>query len=328
MSTPCQCLTEYKRKMKRVGFILVIMGLVGAYSCKKEKITPNPFDDLALQPPINTDTLPDPDPTSFVGLHNNIFKPICANSGCHDGTFEPDYRSIESAYNTLVYRPIIKNDPQATYTYRVLPNNAELSVLYQRLIIDIDGQSGIMPLSVDQGSDWNSKKSQYINDIKTWINNGAKDMFGNDPVKGNKEPQMAGVVAFAGGPAPLARASGNGPIQVPNGTNSITIWFSLSDDVTSPQNLTYNKVKFSKSVYDFSNSPEMALQVGSSITEDGYFGDPVTYYHSLTKNLSEYSSGTTVFVRIYVQDEHNDVTEIPSDGSLDYILDYFAFEIE
>ncbi|MBK7268515.1 MAG: hypothetical protein IPI07_03030, partial [Flavobacteriales bacterium] len=31
-------------------------------------------------------------------------------SGCHDGTFEPEFRTIASAYNSLVYHPVIAND--------------------------------------------------------------------------------------------------------------------------------------------------------------------------------------------------------------------------
>jgi hypothetical protein len=27
----------------------------------------------------------------------------CANSGCHDGTFEPDFRTLEGSYNTLLF---------------------------------------------------------------------------------------------------------------------------------------------------------------------------------------------------------------------------------
>ena len=39
---------------------------------------------------------------------------------------------------------------------------------------------------------------------------------------------------------------GRGTIQVPAGTQSLDIWFSVTDDNLFPYNLTYNKVKFSK----------------------------------------------------------------------------------
>lgn len=42
------------------------------------------------------------------GLHAGLFKPTCANSGCHDGNFEPDFRTVESSYYSLVQQPVIK----------------------------------------------------------------------------------------------------------------------------------------------------------------------------------------------------------------------------
>ncbi|MGB1317595.1 MAG: hypothetical protein ACPG5W_05290, partial [Flavobacteriales bacterium] len=81
----------------------------------------NPFDDPNNFPPDDTTGIENIDPASFVGLHQNIFKPTCANSGCHDGTFEPDFRTIESSYNTLVFHDVVKNNPAGTYEYRVKP---------------------------------------------------------------------------------------------------------------------------------------------------------------------------------------------------------------
>ena len=86
--------------------VLPILLLICFFSCKEEI---NPFDFNSNIVSEN-DTLYFTDPTSFSALHNNIFYPTCANSGCHDGTFEPDFRTIESAYNSLVYHPVIKND--------------------------------------------------------------------------------------------------------------------------------------------------------------------------------------------------------------------------
>ncbi len=148
-------------------------------SCTKEEHV-NPYD---LQEGGNTpqDSTTQLDPTSFGGLHARIFRPTCANSGCHDGTFEPDFRTIESSYNTLVNHPIIKNNPQGNYELRVVPGNPDASVLMARLTFDIDGNSGIMPLVVDPGSDWNDMADTHIQNIRTWIQNGAKDLFGNPP---------------------------------------------------------------------------------------------------------------------------------------------------
>ena len=82
----------------------------------------NPYDAQDL-PEDNTVQGEGLNPASIEGLHANIFGKTCANSGCHDGNFEPDFRTIESTYNTLVFQPIIKNDLQGTYEYRVVPGN-------------------------------------------------------------------------------------------------------------------------------------------------------------------------------------------------------------
>jgi hypothetical protein len=108
--------------MKNFAFLAFFFLLLIAACDTTGELPPNPFD------PYKTDSIagPDPvdvDPNSIVGLHYNIFVPTCANSGCHDGTFEPDFRSIESSYNTMVNHPIIKNDPQGTYEVRVMPGN-------------------------------------------------------------------------------------------------------------------------------------------------------------------------------------------------------------
>lgn len=316
--------------MWRKASYIILFGLLLTAACKKDD--PNPFDDPSTKPPEDTTSTTQLDPTSFAGLHKQIFKATCANSGCHDGTFEPDFRTIEGAYNTLVYHPIIKNNPFGDFEFRVLPGNYLESVIYERLTNDIDGISGIMPLETDPGSDWPDKKEEYINNIKIWIQNGAPDMFGVMPTMGNREPQMLGVVAFAdGNTTPLPRNTGNGSILVPSATNSLEIWVSISDDSTATPSLAFNKIKLSLSRDNFSLSPENNLNIaGTPITEDGYFGDPVQYYHNyiVANPVTFGPPGTVVYFRVYVQDPQHDVTEIPELGSFNYIKDYFSFEIE
>ena len=146
-------------------------------ACRKNDPLPEPFGP----DPTMTDTLATPvlDPAGIAGLHQNVFQKTCANSGCHDGTFEPDFRTIESTYNTLVDQPVIKNDPQGSFNYRVVPGNAEASQLMARLTYDIDGNSGVMPLVIEPDSDWAVNKETHIQNIRSWINDGAKDVFGN-----------------------------------------------------------------------------------------------------------------------------------------------------
>lgn len=177
--------------MSRLGF-LFLFGLFGLVACKKSSTPANPFDDPKNKPPLsnNSDSLLSLD--NFAGLHQRIFKPTCSNSGCHDGTFEPDFRTIESAYSTMVNQPIIKNNPAGAFQLRVVPGNANASVLHERVVRDIDGISGIMPLSVDPNSDWPARKTEYIAAIVAWINAGARDMFGNPPTNGPANPRIGG----------------------------------------------------------------------------------------------------------------------------------------
>ena len=104
-------------KITTALFIIMVI-----FSCQKEHV--NPYDNQDL-PDDNIVDEVELDPISIEGLHANIFGKTCANSGCHDGNFQPDFRTVYSSYNTLVQHPVLLNDAQNTYTYRVEPNNAE-----------------------------------------------------------------------------------------------------------------------------------------------------------------------------------------------------------
>ncbi len=193
--------------------IFTLLGMLALGACKKSNRPENPFDDPKNKPPVNTGPTDPLSLANFAGLHRQIFKPTCSNSGCHDGTFEPDFRTIESSYNTMVYQPVIKNNPAGSFLYRVLPGNANSSVLHERVVVDIDGISGIMPLSVDPQSDWPAKKAEYIAAIVAWINGGARDMFGNPPVNGPANPRLQGLMTVAPGYA-LSFGEGEAPEEV------------------------------------------------------------------------------------------------------------------
>lgn len=314
--------------LKVLPFLLLILVVVAA-GCKKKDDFVNPFDDPTLQPPEDSVTALVLDPNSFEGIHQNVFRATCANSGCHDGTFEPDFRSVEAAYNTLVYQPVIKNDDQNSFDYRVLPGDVGGSVLMTRLLLDIDGQSGVMPLEVDPGSDFIEKRAQYLENIRNWINNGAPDMMGNLPVIGNNLPQMIGAMGFAGGNAQvLDREPGKGAINVPPGTTDLELWFAISDAETNSTDLTHNKVRYTESLNGFDSATEIALDLPASRTGTGYLGDQVDYYHRARLDVSAYAPGTILFFRLYVQDSGPAITEIPSDASANYIKEYASIIIK
>jgi hypothetical protein len=322
--------------MKKLFFLII---LISFFSCQKETI--NPYDNPDLYPPTGDSTAYFSDPTNFAAIYSNIFLPHCSNSGCHDGSFEPDFRTIESSYNTLVYQPIIKNNSNGTYQYRVKAGSTSESVLYARLLADINGtsvfdpNSQVMPLTADimydpnQEHIWHLEKEEHINNIKTWIENEAPDMFGNTAVLPNNKPEMLGVVMYITGTSTLLPRIGRGTVQVPSGTNSLDIWFSVSDDNLAANNLSYNKVKFSSNLFQFHLKPELNLNVvNTPILENAYYAsNQVEYYHNITYDISSLTSGDEMFIKIYVKDDVNEVTEIPNNGSSYQYIKHFTFEI-
>lgn len=309
--------------MRRVAPIVVLILLLAA--CKKDA---NPYTDLTW--PVS---VPDPEnlpQDNFAWLHQKVFRPTCANSGCHDGSFEPEYRTIGSAYNSLVYHPVISNDSMGTYIYRVLPGDADHSLLYARLTMDIPNTSGQMPLEYDVNGDWQPNSAFYIQKIRDWIEGGAKDMFGSSPSLGNLEPQVIGFLAFPSGNTTTAypRATGSGvqPIEVPAG--AVDLWFSFTDDSTAVTALTYNTYKLGTSQFDFDALPEQSLNMSSSITASDFGNSSATFTHKAALNLSGYAAGTYLFVRVYVNDgDHTANTEVPDDGTGEPMLSYFTLKI-
>lgn len=292
-------------------------------------VPPNPFDDYKDTTKQTTNPLPYVDPKSFAGIHQTILAKNCANSGCHDGLFEPDFRTIESSYNTLVSQPIIKNNPQNSFQYRVVPGNSGASVLWERLNHDIDGQSGIMPLVVDPNSDWNTQKAEYLTNIKDWIDGGAKDMMGNSPVSGNLQPYMRGVLAFPVGNTtnPYLRDAGTGAILIPAGTNNVDLWLAFGDDNTASANFQVNKIRFSTFPNGFVGVTDQSLSILSPLNYTGYFGAAVDFTHKITVNISSFNAGEKIYFRAYIKDSQlSNITEIPADGSADYIKDYFSLK--
>ena len=317
--------------MEKSLYIFIIISLF-FQACKKDGEI-NPYDNPNLNSNEDIDTNYFSDATTFQALHNNIFIPTCANSGCHDGAFEPDFRTIESSYNTLVYHPVIKNDNVNTYEFRVKPSNSDKSVLYKRLIEDIDGISGIMPLSAEYNPEhyWLDHKEEYIQNIKDWIDNGAKDMFGNLPLQSNNIPEMRGAIAFVTGQnIALPREMPRGTIYVPSSANSIDLWFSVQDDILATNELSYNKIKFSTNLFNFENSPEFPLEViMPPKNETGYYVSATDdFYHKYTLDMSTFTIGDIVFIKIYVKDDVNPVTEIPSSGSDYNIVKHFTFTVQ
>ena len=311
----------------RDKLILFCLAAMGISACSNS--IDNPYDDVnnnSGNTVQEEDTL---DPSTFSYLHYKIFAPTCANSGCHDGTFEPDFTTIESSYNTLVYHPIIKNDQSGSYTYRVQPGNANASLLMERISGQMDGVEDQMPIVIDPGSDYAANRNTYIGRIRDWINTGAKDMFGNSPKQGNLAPQVVGVIAYAdGGATPLDRENDLGAILVPSATTSLEIWVAVEDDSTAISNMGQNEIKFSTGINDFASANALVMNISASpVVEAGFTGSNVSYYHKITINPSQMqpNDGEYIYFRTYFDDNSGNQVEIPTQASFNYIKQYLSF---
>ena len=323
--------------MKRI-YILTIVSLLVAVSCKKEVVRNepdlpfNPFDTLTFSEEV-LETI-EIDSSSFLGLHTYILKPTCAVPGCHDGNFEPDFRTIQSSYNTLLYAPVVKNDLAGTFTYRVVPGDTALSWLHERITTD-DEILGRMPL-------YDTLYPHERAKITQWILDGAPDVMGISPILPNYQPVTYGFLAYENDTSGIRldenRADLMSPIALPPDTE-VEIWFGVYDTdefgtFMPSYNLTYNKARISKEPFFFTDPVEYDMEVEPAATP--FMGPlywdpliPITYYQHFTFNTGDYDPETFYFLRFYVKDaDHDQPTEIPNQGSPLYWITLFSFYVE
>ena len=297
------------------GMLSVVLILA---SCSKEDLPENPYDDVDYSTPENN--LAEPDPNSIAGLHKNIFFPKCANPGCHDGTFEPDYRTIESSYATLVYQPVNKLtlDSVKIYSHRVIPNDVNNSWLVERLVT---ATTEYMPSNATRLS------TAEINNVKNWINAGCKDMNGNVAVKPNLQPNIIGYVALDSANNRLdTNRLGGSPINpfIVNYGATMTIALVASDtadgtNATDPGNFTVKKIKMSTDKNNFAGAISINAYLYLSAFNAWLISVPAT----------SWPAGTTVYFRFYVNDgNHTSDSEFPRNESLDYYKTLYAFYVQ
>ena len=232
--------------------LILLLGLLCFFACRPDDPPHNPFDDIDYTGG-KMPKEPQPDSSSMIGLHQYIFAKSCAVPGCHDGSFEPDYRTVQSTYSTLVYQPVIKNDPQNTYTYRVVPNDVEASWLYYRVTTD-DQTLGRMPLYD------NPLTEGQLKALRTWIKQGAPDMFGNASTYPNTQPSITAMAAFnkAGGAdvrRDTSRIDGNPVYPFIAAKNlQMDIWLGITDDSTQLDQLQNTRLAFSGHYDNFSQA--------------------------------------------------------------------------
>jgi hypothetical protein len=310
--------------------IWILLFAIVLSSCVKENIVRqnpelpfNPYDTLTYNNNVVPPVLPDSN--SFLGIHQYILSVKCAQPACHDGAFEPDYRTVTSSYNTLVYAKVFKNSPDSAFKYRVKPYDTAYSWLHERITTD-DAVLGRMPL-------YDTLPKRQIDIISDWILNGAKDIFGNVPQQSNPQPSFFGIVAYlTSNNFRVDTIRGNSPVNpflVPANTE-VDIWFGVYDDITLPPLLGERKIKLSKTLTGFNTATAYNL-----LTEFTPFYAPAfnnvtaPYFLHYKVNTANYNSGDLVFMRVYVQDGQNSVvTEIPSAYSPSYLQTYFSFIVQ
>lgn len=287
--------------------VILLLGLLGLIAgCTKEKPDPpNPFDSI-VRPPTITELSP-PDSHSIVGLQQYIFANSCATPGCHDGHFEPDFRTVQSTYASLVYHPVIKNTADSLFRYRVIPGDYEHSWLHERLITD-NSVLGRMPLYSAP------LKSNQLQAIRKWINEGAKDMFGNSPIKPSQNfPGYWGIAAFVS-PFDYRIDSIRGtewwsPFGVPRNQN-IDMWFNIWDDSVDIHQLQNCEIKLSTSINDFSNAKTYPLtysptpKVVPKYWDKKYDG---WFWWKTTINTAQFSPNSIVFIRVYAKNPNGNI---------------------
>jgi hypothetical protein len=308
-------------KMKHISvfaaFAIMVALVVFTQGCKDDTVIPhNPYDDIVYPtPPAPIDTL---NPNSIVALHRDIFHPRCAVPGCHDGNFEPDFRTVQSTSSTLVYARIVKNNADSTFSYRVIPYNKTESVLYERLtnccFVNPDDR---MP----QDNIGVPLESEYISRIEGWIMDGARNMFGEVPNYPNQAPQITyfvgidtisvdAIIAAANANFPLTSAGNriDGVYYNPfilSSAQNVAIVVAVEDDSTAMGALQGSKMRFSYDEDDFSPSAPGYQQINAQ-----FLNIPGLSFWYVQFNTSLFNPENVVYMRYYVSDGENE-TEMP-----------------
>ena len=335
------------------------------YACSdsfvEENIDPtppeNPFDSINYDD-IDMPTMP-VDSNTFTGLHTYIFSSRCNQPACHDGTFEPDFRTVQSAYNSLVEHPITKNynpgvDGKNPLPYRVTPGSLDESMIWQRLTLHEPPNFERMP------SSGNPLPDNLLNLIENWIKDGAKDPFGIDPMQANEQPNCFGLLSYVPFQGFQFRTDTiridanpfNSFVVLAN--ESADLWFGFLDytDQTNynfGENLTNTKIQLSSNLFDFEDAVEIDLEfVANPERNTDMFGIPAyqlpeimhqiyqpilgqnnPYHWRASFNATDlgFPINSIVYIRILVQDEDHEVTTIPEDSSIQPFAFYYSFYI-
>lgn len=317
--------------MRKVLLIIIAVGIALA-ACKKDS-PENPYEQVVYDLPEVTADLSALQPGNFAYLHEKVFRPTCANSGCHDGTFEPAFLGISSSYNSLVNHPGISNDLEGTYEHRVVPGDPENSLLWARMTINLPNSSGVMPLTVEPDSDWPDQQAYYRSLIYDWIASGAPDMFGTPaPTSGSDfPPSPEGILAFPQGNTtdPYQRdpeEAGITPIEIE--AAPVDLWIYIEDDNTSQSLMQPPTLLLSGNLSDFSEATSYTMSLQPALTGVSLGGQNVPYVWRATVDFSSALAGDHFYLRCVLDDNvQPEPVTIPNEGSSPIVNAIFSLKV-
>jgi hypothetical protein len=311
---------NYTNKIS-IAFILLFSFAMFFQACEKEVVKPeNPFDKIDHGNNGNAnDTV---NAASLLGIHRNILIPKCAMPACHDGTFEPDYRTLQSSFTTMVYHPIIKNNDAGTFEFRVVPFDPARSVLFERITnCCFVNENDRMP----QDNIGTPLPQADINNIRTWIENGAPNQNGVIATPPDREPLFPFYLARTSDYLESLdtipnRVSGtlDSPFKIPLNMNLIRLLIFIEDDLTPLQQMQYNKLYLSTSMNDFSNP------IVVNATFLNFPSLPQCWMVSL--NVDNLPENQQIFMRYNVNDGGRPFnTQFPKNSTQDFFKEYWSF---
>lgn len=318
-----------------LGVLAVLFGCIALVlnACDKDTVLPpNPYDDIVYPtPPAPTDTL---DPSTITSIHRDILHPRCAVPGCHDGSFEPDFRTVQSSTSTLVYANIIKNNPDSSFHFRVVPFDTANSVLHERLTnCCFANENDRMP----QDNIGVPLEAEYIERIENWIMDGARNMFGDVAEYPNQAPSIEfylGVDSFAI-PNIVEAVNQNFPLTatanridgvfynpfILNAGQNVAILVSVKDDSTALPQLQGSKMLFSYDPDDFSPSAPGYHELNAQ-----YFSIPDFEIWYVQLNIGIFDPEQVVYMRYYTSDGES-ISEMPRDDMATPYKTFWSFYI-
>jgi hypothetical protein len=310
--------------LKQIRLVVVVLLIGAIYSCQKKEIPQNPFEQYTpVQDTVNF-VLEHPDSSTFAGLYTYIFKPTCANVGCHDGTFEPDFRSLESSYHSLVFQQSIKND--GGHPFRVQPFSPDNSGLLARITGEI---LPWMPIQLEPDSDWAKNKDKYISLIRQWILDGSPSIDGVIPGNAHPGARLLGAMAIIGDTAMIQRGDFGGPMKLDSLVDTVRLYLAFGHNGQNPLTFSQHTLIIDTLPHVFgSEAPEFALEkLSTPRWERGFQSDivPFQYWVDLpTKSL--FPGAKKFYLKSKIKDDFHPLTMIPGEKALYNLKQYMSFE--